>query len=32
MPAFDSVESHRFFSADAFNRTWDLLDLAERTP
>ncbi len=32
MPAFDPVESHRFFSADAFNRTWDLLDLAERTP
>lgn len=31
MPAFDLAESHRFFSTDNFNRTWDLLDLPERT-
>jgi hypothetical protein len=32
MSSFDSAESHRFFAADTFNRTWELLDLAERTP
>lgn len=28
----DLAAAHRFFSADCFNRTWDLLDLERRTP
>ncbi len=31
-PDFDLTAAHRFFAADCFNRAWDLLDLAERTP
>ncbi len=28
----DLGSAHKFFSADCFNKTWDLLDKAERTP
>ena len=30
-PAFDEGGAHRFFSATCFNRTWELLDKADRT-
>lgn len=30
-PDFDVDAAHRFFSAECFNRAWDLLDKAERT-
>jgi hypothetical protein len=32
LPDFDLAAAHRFFAADCFNKTWDLLDKAERTP
>lgn len=31
-PALDEAAAHRFFSAACFNRTWELLDKADRTP
>ena len=31
-PDFDVVAVHKYFSAECFNRTWGLLDKAERTP
>lgn len=31
-PPFDSAAAHRWFAAEYFNRTWDLLDKPERTP
>ena len=31
-PAFDEAAAHRFFSAACFNRTWELLDKADRSP
>lgn len=30
-PPFDAAAAHRWFAADYFNRTWDLLDMPERT-
>jgi hypothetical protein len=30
-PEFDLESAHRFFSADCFNRTWDLLDIPSRS-
>ena len=33
MPAdFDPATAHRFFSADCFNKTWDLIEKTDRTP
>lgn len=29
---FDEVRGHRFFSANCFNRTWELIDQLDRTP
>ena len=29
---FDTNKAHRYFSADCFNKAWDLIDKAERTP
>jgi hypothetical protein len=31
-PEFDVDAAHRFFSADCFNRAWDLIDKPEHTP
>jgi hypothetical protein len=31
-PPFDSTAAHRWFAAEYFNRTWDLLDKPDRTP
>ena len=31
-PSFDLQAAHRFFSADCFNKAWDLIDKADRTP
>lgn len=31
-PPFDAAQAHRFFSAECFNRAWDLIDKAERSP
>jgi gamma-glutamyl:cysteine ligase YbdK (ATP-grasp superfamily) len=31
-PDFDVDAAHRFFSAECFNRAWDLIDKAEHTP
>lgn len=31
-PAFDTEAAHKYFSAQCFNQTWDLLDKADRTP
>jgi hypothetical protein len=31
-PSFDVVAAHKFFAADCFNKTWDLMDKAQRTP
>jgi hypothetical protein len=30
--SFDQAAAHKFYSADCFNRTWDLLDKAQRSP
>jgi tetratricopeptide (TPR) repeat protein len=30
-PAFDVVAAHKYFSAQCFNKAWDLLDKPERT-
>jgi hypothetical protein len=30
-PEFDVAAAHRFFAADCFNKTWDLMDKPERT-
>jgi len=30
-PVFDEAAAHRYFSATCFNRTWELLDKADRT-
>ncbi len=32
MPDFDVAAAHRYFSAECFNRAWDLMDKPERTP
>ena len=29
---FDAVAAHRFFSAQCFNKAWDLIDKSDRTP
>ncbi len=31
-PDFDIAAAHKFFSADCFNRAWDLIDKPGRTP
>lgn len=31
-PEFDVAAAHRYFAADCFNKAWDLLDKADRTP
>ncbi len=31
-PTFDVAQAHKHFSAECFNRAWDLMDKAERTP
>ncbi len=31
-PSFDLQAAHRYFSADCFNKAWDLIDKAARTP
>ena len=31
-PEFDVAAAHRYFSAECFNRAWDLMDKPERTP
>ena len=31
-PDFDLAKAHRYFSAECFNRAWDLIDKASRTP
>jgi len=31
-PEFDTVAAHKYFSAGCFNRAWDLIDKADRTP
>ncbi|MCB1076937.1 MAG: hypothetical protein KDM64_03820, partial [Verrucomicrobiae bacterium] len=30
-PPFDPAPAHRFFSAECFNRAWDLIDKADRS-
>lgn len=32
MPSFDIEAAHKRFSAECFNRAWDLLDKEKRTP
>ncbi|HZD58244.1 MAG TPA: hypothetical protein VE136_16050 [Anaerolineales bacterium] len=32
IPEFDLAAAHRYFAAECFNRAWDLIDKAERTP
>lgn len=31
LPSFDVAESHKYFSAHCFNRTWDFMDKPSRT-
>lgn len=31
-PDFDVAAAHRFFSANCFNKAWDLIDKADRSP
>lgn len=31
-PAFDQAAAHRFYSVECFNRAWDLIDKAVRSP
>jgi hypothetical protein len=31
-PEFDVAAAHKYFAADCFNSTWDLLDKQDRTP
>ncbi len=31
-PSFDPQAAHRYFSADCFNKAWDLIDKKDRTP
>jgi hypothetical protein len=31
-PGIDLEKAHRYFSAECFNRAWDLIDLSARTP
>ena len=31
-PPLDEAAAHRYFSADCFNRTWELLDKSDRSP
>ncbi len=31
-PTFDLYQAHRYFSAECFNRAWDLIDKPSRTP
>ncbi|WP_298867134.1 hypothetical protein [uncultured Gimesia sp.] len=31
-PEFDIQSAHRYFAADCFNKTWDLLENKDRTP
>ena len=30
-PTFDETQAHRFFSADCFNRAWELMEKADRS-
>lgn len=32
VPAFDEPRGHRYFSAQCFNRTWELIDKPDRSP
>ena len=31
-PDFDQSKVHRYFSADCFNKTWELIEKPQRTP
>lgn len=31
-PDFDLESAHKYFSAQCFNKAWDLIDIADRTP
>ncbi len=31
-PTFDTAAAHRYFSADCFNKAWDLIEKPSRTP
>jgi hypothetical protein len=31
-PGFDAVKAHRYFSADCFNKAWELIEKSGRTP
>jgi hypothetical protein len=31
-PEFDLSKAHKYFSADCFNKTWELIDKTDRTP
>lgn len=31
-PSFDVVAAHKFFAADCYNRTWELMDKSQRSP
>ncbi|HQR15958.1 MAG TPA: hypothetical protein PLZ37_15460 [Nitrospira sp.] len=31
-PTFDLAAAHKYFAADCFNKAWDLIEKAERTP
>ena len=31
-PEFDVAAAHRYFAAECFNKAWDLIDKADRTP
>jgi len=31
-PPFDLAQAHRYFSADCFNKTWELIEKESRTP
>lgn len=31
-PEFDLAAAHRYFSAECFNRAWDLIEKPDRTP
>jgi hypothetical protein len=31
-PSFDVTQAHRYFSADCFNKAWELIRMATRTP
>jgi hypothetical protein len=31
-PEFDEIAAHKYFSANCFNKAWELIDKADRTP